>query len=68
MPKIEKGKRVASTKTLRKRTSPAAEFVSAAHPSPTGQLESILAELHVIRVRLDYLIAQINGLDSGSIQ
>ena len=40
-------------------------------PSPTeprGQLESILAELQVIRLRLDYLIDQINGHDPGSVQ
>lgn len=35
---------------------------------PEGQLEGILAELQVIRLRLDYLIEQINRHDSGSIQ
>lgn len=35
---------------------------------PEGQLEGILAELQVIRLRLDYLIGQINRHDPGSIQ
>jgi hypothetical protein len=35
---------------------------------PGGQLEGILAELQVIRRRLDYLIAQINRYESDSVQ
>lgn len=35
---------------------------------PGGQLEGILAELRVIRLRLDYLIEQINRCEPGSIQ
>ena len=40
-------------------------------PNPTGpegQLTDILAELQVIRLRLDYLINQINRHDPGTIQ
>ena len=53
--------------TVNKKRPPKATTLS--QPTgPKGQLESILAELQVIRLRLDYLIEQINGHGPGSVQ
>jgi hypothetical protein len=51
--------------TVNTKTPPKARALS---EPPKGQLESILAELQVIRLRLDYLIEQINGFGPGSVQ
>lgn len=68
MSTIKNGKRSPKKRMSAKPAKPEAKVTSAPPLSPTGQLESILDELRVIRSRLDYLIGQINGIYPGSIQ